>query len=680
MSRLLLGAAALCATVACTKVPLADVNAGFTLADATWFAEEQTLFIFYDVTAEQGLGELSQVEITYTTDDERVDWTPVEDFPTVHTHLALDCGPNERCGSTSIFVAQEPRDVGVRLRYHRDGALALDAPTVYNVVGIGDPARNRSVLVYGVFDERNERVQWRERHNFPTLRNQQVEAMGLRRAMIVDEQRYGEVPDATGFNPYAYGKPCADALVDYGAGPVHTVDRAAFNDTPVPVEGATAQGVCAAATVYDALGSFTTTAVARKNPETRAAFPELRSPVKDALTLPFFLGPCDRVISADHEEMQRQRLGLEGVLTTCTDDVSSTDLVAKLVTDFRAALEAARPSGRDMVLTIALHQDQPTVVRALRDALTVVLPSERGRTTPRLAGAYVFDSVPYTIQDPTLAATTLWCPATAASTDVVGACVAIPLMPEINLGPFSFNSLPILPSRTRYLDFIDAYSKAQAGEMTSLALRVPEFATTADHLDLGDAGAVTFLNGEHLDAAPDDAFSYCEPEMPLSVVFRSALMQDPGVVSAVQDACWAGELAGPICDFAGFPVATLDALPDWHALVGEERYELGLYWQFPFLVSMEYELVVAGSVTAFGLSVPFGVHTPAETFLGSDLWLSETFSLNDALTQCRRFCDHPTFDSAGVYQVNTPFRTGYAHACYHPRFPAVGDPGYPLDP
>ena len=43
------------------KQPIADINAGFTLADASWFEDEQTLFIFYSVSAEQGVsGRMSQ--------------------------------------------------------------------------------------------------------------------------------------------------------------------------------------------------------------------------------------------------------------------------------------------------------------------------------------------------------------------------------------------------------------------------------------------------------------------------------------------------------------------------------------------------------------------------------------------------------------------------------------------
>ena len=95
---------------------------------------------------------------------------------------------------------------------------------------------------------------------------------------------------------------------------------------------------------------------------------------------------------------------------------------------------------------------------------------------------------------------------------------------------------------------------------------------------------------------------------------------------------------------------------------------------------MEYRAVLAGAINAFGFSVPFGIGNPEESYYGTEVWLDDEFSLDPTLSQCRRFCDFPTFDSAGVYHVSDPFRTTYAHACYVPAYPALGDSGFPLDP
>lgn len=670
-------AASLCVLPSCRKAPLIDLGATFVLADASWFADEETLFLFYEVTAEQGLGEPSVVEVSYTTDHEELPWTVLSELPTVHPHVDVDCGARSLCGSASLRVATEPRDVRLRLRYHRDGEMAVEPRTTFNVVDSGPPHTHRSLVVYGVFDEANARVQWRSRHRFPTLRNQRATALGLRRHFVVREPRFGNGVPSPPANPYAYGVPCPQSFVAAGLGEVHTQARAVFHPDPLPLGASGSPGICADATVTDATGTFTATAWARKNPEVRPAFPLLRSPVRNARAVPFFLGPCDRTISEKHEAMQRQRLQLGNLPTTCTDDWQQPGFVDGLVATFRDAVEAERPTGRDMVLVVAVHQDDAGISEAVEDALAAVVPDERHRGTPRLAGAFVLDSTIRGLSLPELEPVTLWCPSTLPLGNEPPdasqrSCAVAPDNPQLDLGPFSFGMLPILPSRDQYLDFIDEYSVPQAGLVEGLAYRVPEFTPTTEHVDLGDFGVVTFLNHEAISADGDDAFSWCVGEDTPPVVFRSPFLRE----AAGAEGCDAPGVPEEAC--AG--VLPLDWLPDWHDAVGEGTYELGVFWEFPFLLRMDYRLVQAGSVSAFGLSVPFGIASSAESYYGSATWLQEELSLEDELLQCVRFCDHPTFDSAGVYHVTDPFRTTYAHTCYRPAYPAPGDSGFPRDP
>ncbi|MEZ4239906.1 MAG: hypothetical protein R3F59_27900 [Myxococcota bacterium] len=668
----------------CTKVPIQDIGAFFSLADATWFESEQTLFVFYEVHAEQGLNDLSAIEIRYETDGERRDWTPLSALPSVHDHVPVGCNgqapsPTDRCGSWSLRVEQEPRDVAIRLRYHPDGELALQNETVYNVVRAGAPHVSRSALVYGVFDEANEHVQWRLRRQFPTLRNERVTALGLRRTFLVDEERYGSASPATAGNPYAYGVPCPDDFVPLDFGPLQTTERAAFDYQTLPVEASDASLVCARATVADGTGTFTTTAVAQKNAEVRPAFPVLRSPIHEATRLPFFLGPCRREISAVHDDMLRQRLMMGDVERTCTDTWAQPGFVEGLVVTLRDAVEAQRPLGNDMVLTIALSEDDPGTSLALEQALAQVLPDERLRGSPRLVGAFVLDSEAWA-PGPTVSPVALWCPAVATAGGVASSCAVQPDVPDIALGPFSFGTIPILPTREDYVDFVQTYSEAQAGQVRSLSLLTPEFSATASHVALDDYGVATFLNGEHISAAPSDAFSYCTGDAPPIFVFRAPSMTglepfDEGMIAACDDAG-----LPDACSAAQLGLVPLEFLPDWHALFAEDEYDLGVFWEFPFLVRMEYEVVTAGSLSAFGFSVPFGFHDTGESYYGTAIWTQSELPLDTTLLQCTRFCDHPTFDSAGVYHPQVSFRSGYAHNCYVPAYPALGDGGFPRDP
>ncbi len=668
-------------------MPLYDVGVTFNLADASWFEAEQTLFLFYDLKAKQGLNVESEVEIRYTTDTEQLDWTPISDLPTVHLHVPVDCGENTYCGSTSLHVARQPRDVEVRLRYHPDGELARDANVVFNVVNAGPDHTHRSLIAYGVFDESNQFIQWRSRHQFPTIRNQKASALGLRRWFEASNFVAGNLAVASDTNPYSYGASCSGSFSAVDLPEVATTERAVFHPDPIPRFAANDAAVCADFTVIDGTGTHTTTAVARKNPQVEPAFPLLRSPVKEARVIPFFLGPCRSPFDARHEEMQRQRTRMADIPTTCIDDWDNVEFAERLAGDFSAAIEAARPYGDDMVLSVTLHRNEDGPELAVEEALALVVPDERHRSTPRLAGAFVYDSEVRSLADDGLSKTVLWCPTGLPDGGDIGdlnfaalTCAVAPDEPDFELGPFTFGSLPILPSRDMYNDFVNTYSERQAGKLLSREFLAPRFATTADHVDLGNFGVVTFLNGERITPDATDVFSYCPSNKFMPVVYRSSLTRTEEFGIVLEELCDAGEIPEDICLTLEEGVIPLDLLPDWHAELGESNYELGLFWDFPFLLRLEYEAVAAGSVSAVGLSIPFGIANNGESYLGTEVWLDDFYELDERLLQCTRFCGHPTFDSAGVYQVQVAFDPTFMNACYLPDFPTPGDGGFPRDP
>jgi hypothetical protein len=673
------------------KVPIVPVDAGFAIADAAWFAEEDTLFVFWDAQAEQGIGEPTVIEVRWDTDTEQVDWTAIEDLEPVHIHEPVDCGSNATCGSASVRIVGEPRNVRIRLRYHRDGALALEPETTFNVVGPGPAHTSRSYVVYGVFDELNEQVQWRGRHQFPTIRNEQASELGLRRTLTIRDHRFGFGAGAPANNPYAYANGCDGTFLPADLPEVRTTARAVFDEQPLPIDARPAPVVCARSIVEDANGPFEATAVARKNPEIRPAFPVLRSPVREATQLRWFLAPCDREIDPEHEAMQRQRLLVGPLPATCTDDWDSPGWIPAFVNEMRDAIEAERVQGNDMVLVIGLHRDatgpDAQVVDAVEEALLEIVPEERNRTSPRVAGAFVFDSPSRGLQSDQLSQSTLWCPSTLPLNEIPDAsqrsCPTLPDTPNLVLGPFSLGFLPILPSRPQYLDFIDTYSPAQSGTVEDLTFRTPEFSTTTSHVDVGPFGVATFLDNETIPAGDDDAFSYCLPEEPLPFVFRSPIMTNPQVQQALFQGCVNGSIPPEICTVAQAGLLTIDLLPLWHATFPSDEYELGIFFEFPFLLQLEYRAVVAAAVSAFGVSVPFGVGNPAEQLFGAAIWTEDEFPLEE-LTQCTRFCDHPTFDVAHVYRITEPFDPFYRQGCYQPIFPpgipGLHDPEFPPDP
>ncbi|HEX8819581.1 MAG TPA: hypothetical protein VF794_06620 [Archangium sp.] len=658
---------AVVACASCEKVPLTNIQAQFELADAAWFEEEQTLFIFYRAKAEQGLGPDSQIEVSYRTDDMEQPWTPLSQLSTVHTHVPVDRGSTERWGSTSLHVKRVPRQVGIRLRYHRDGEMALTPPrTRLNIIGTGPPHRSRSLVVYGVFDENNTHVQWRARHQFPTLRNHEVQELGLRRTFRIADPRHGDVAQPPDGNPYGYAfaSACPEALTPLGWAPLETSMRAMFGGDELPLSASASPAVCAQATVTDAQGPFEAVALARKNPEVRPAFPALHSPIRTNTAIGFLLRPCERTISKPHESIQVQRLLLAGAPEICIDNWRTTDFAAELAARFRARIDEVRAQGQDMVLTLALHHDEPSgkLADVIEQALEQTLTYERDKSSPRVSGAFVFDSFAHTLGRAPLKSLVLWCPANLDVDDLdqisdqsQHSCALLPDIPDIKLGPFRLNTLPILPTRAQYLRFVEKYSEAQAGHMRGLQFLAPERTPISENIQVGDFGLITFFNNETLTAAPSDVFSHCMSGNPLAshVVFRSPLSPDP---------------------------LPLETLPELHEATPQPAYALGLLWEFPFLTRLEYEFFIAGTASAYSLTVPFGIPTKETEDYGAKMWLENEFPLDATLLQCTRFCDHPTFDSGGVYNVTLGFRASYLNQCYAPRYPVPADGGFPRDP
>jgi hypothetical protein len=651
----------------CGKVPITDINASFSISDVSWFQDEQTMFVFYRVDAEQGLQPESLIELKYRTDDLIVPWTDLKRLTPVHTHLPVDCGTTSRCGSISLKVEKVPREVGLRLRYHRDGEVSLDAPVLFNVVNVGPAHLARSLVVYGVFNENNTLVQWRARHQFPTIRNEQATELGLRREFWVTDPNFGDLdlPPSDNVYGYAFSPACPNDFTSLPRPERRTTERAIFEPTPLPLAASTSPTVCASATVTDAIGQFTTTAIARKNPQVRPAFPGLRSPIRENSPVGFILKPCNRIISQEHLDMQIQRLLVAGEPVICIDDFLAIGFSDRLTSTFKTRIDERRTEGKDMVLVLVLNHDDTTgrLARNLEAALDRVLVPERDKSSPRVSGAIIFDSTARKVVSTTLKQLVLWCPSVARSPFDLDAdsqsdrdCPVVPDQPDLVLGPFKLNQLPVLPTRQQYETFVKKYSAAQTGSMKKITYKAPERSAVSENIPVGEFGVITKFNNETITAAPEDAFSFCPSEDPAASRTVVQAVGSPGTIVQLQ------------------------SLPQLHRQSPFTIYALGLAWESPFLIFAEYETrsAIAASVATF--TVPFGIVGTAERYFGAEQWKRDLFPLADALAQCTRYCDHPTFDSSGVFQPGARFRDAFGDQCYRPKFPVLDEGGFPRDP
>ena len=111
-------------------------------------------------------------------------------------------------------------------------------------------------------------------------------------------------------------------------------------------------------------------------------------------------------------------------------------------------------------------------------------------------------------------------------------------------------------------------------------------------------GVATFPNGELISADEDDAFSYCAGDESYVFLFRSQTLQNAAFQAALAEQCAEGAVDATFCAYATLGVLPIQLLPLWHGSFPEENYDLGLAWDFPFLLRMEYQASVAGAVTA----------------------------------------------------------------------------------
>ncbi|MEL6548424.1 MAG: hypothetical protein AAFQ82_27620 [Myxococcota bacterium] len=209
-----------------------------------------------------------------------------------------------------------------------------------------------------------------------------------------------------------------------------------------------------------------------------------------------------------------------------------------------------------------------------------------------------------------------------------------------------------MPTRADYLRFVDQFSEDEAGRVETLTFRVPELTPVSESVPVGDFGVVTFFNQERFSAA--DAYSVCPTPRTFLIAYRETGMPD--------------SLAG------------LEELPLFHAEAPAPTYDIGLAWDFPFLTQLDYRVVVAADVSAFSISVPFGFGSDERDTFGSAIWSQNEFVLDDDFLACTRFCSHPTFDTAQIYNVQVPFFPDFANRCYRPRYPTPSDGGFPNDP
>jgi hypothetical protein len=652
----------------CSKVPLIRMYPQVQFAQGAWFKSESTLFLFYEVSGQDGFNARSRVEYRYWSDEGDSGWIPTLQNTNVHKHEAVDCGTYALCGSISQKVSKTPSQVKLRLRYHPEGETDFVFEPSVSLIQSDLPYAGLSYLVYGVFNSLNTRVQWRGRHNFPNIRNLEAEKYGLRRYFKVEKETYGNLASdlVRGENHYGFGllPSCSGTFSPWGVDGVESHGPRGVMSLATWVPTGAADGAsCAIATTTSAVGNHVHSALAQKNPEVAPAYGTLRTPIKETDQVKVVLSPCQSSPSKKHFKMQVQRILAQETIDICLDDER---LEARLDAFFQQKLQERTPE-KDKVFSVVFHREDSdqNSVDALVNSLKRNFQPEQSKSTPRSVGVFVYDSGALVRVPNELTSMVLWCPAKAFDDKEIPnnsqrACPVLPVS-SASLGSLSFGNLDILPGRKEYEDFIKKYGETNSGKMTKFQTLAPQNTAQTkvipfrfqDELPLGVA---SFFDQEVVSVEENQYFSYCPSStFQISLLYKNALTNQ-------------------------IPVP-LEALSTAHLLSPQPLYDLGIYWDYPFLLSIKFDSPLALDIGGSSAIVPFGIPNSNRRNYGVN-WLQEGFEVGDKLKLCKRFCTHPPFDSAGVYNVQTQWHNSYVRSCYQPKFPEgfPGEKSNPYDP
>ncbi len=691
----------------CSKVGLIKLEPSLALGQAYWFEEEKTLFVFYRVTREEPFDDLGRVEVNFegngdgrktypgewddvsslatpeaqVTDsvDPETFWHNAVGFKSLHTHLPVDCGTHERCGSLSVNLAHAPDSVKLRYRFHADGI----ANTTWELPNIQVSGRffPHSFFVYGVFDQSNRFTRWQGQHAFPSLSHQEAVALGLRRWFEVDRVAWGVAEKNDPFphmSLFGSAEDCSGLTALGDEASVHSDDGSArWSKIPLPTAAFDTPEVCSIARFSDGTGKPRQfTAFARKNPIVSPVKTILNSHSHETQIIRVKLTLCHGAKDQAFEDFQAARLLFTGgEPTICLDEPNTFDryFLANQLYKIIKPYTTGEPMSLSLVMPM-LHRE--TRDRALlHDEVQAGLAITRAEL-PEIAAVLVYDSVVKTTINPELLTKVVWCPIFLGPS-VPQACRALP--DKAQLGPINIKLSPLLPTLEGFHGLSD--EQRSGSEITQLTIRAPaqsqnlafelmdrpdanpppEFPEDPEKIQEKLPHLFSYSTNDGLAVNADQALSYCADGDPYGLLGFKPQYEGINPDQAVS--------ASPLMGI-GFAhnTAGLDAL-----------YHLGIIWQLPFLLELRYKTKIKGGIGSGKFVIPLGFTPRSDELIGDEVWDFESIDVSQALTKCHEFCNHPVFLENGVYAFRNSWRSKQAVSCYRPHIPVNGEGEHGFD-
>lgn len=663
----------------CEKVPLRENPAQVNFVRSHWFENEKTQYLFFRIDglkpAQARMNWPSKIEIRSPGGLQGLKagsdgFAPLDFGKAVHRHRLVTCGERSLCGSYS-FRAEKPLSLSLRFRYHQDSELGVGSEVFPQSHSANGGPSSQSALLYGVFNTDNSRVQIRVHDNFGDPDSLEVENFGMQRSFAIRDLRLTSLSNSllpatgpsTGNGLLFPARVCDSFLTSSDS--TNLLKFEGLEAWALPVfDPQDLRGIaCFRARNLDKSGNLLTEspALARRNPvlapETLRIRPPLAETFQIGLTLAYCPGrPESPSLGVpDFLSYQRRALGLQkSEIDACfaigEEDRFAQDLDRVITMKLREA-RLNNPSGADFFLKVILHHRlSPKIKRfheIIQEKLTERVRAESALISPRLVGGFVYDSQPMELRLSQAIPYVVWCPRASSSGDEVDAGCSPGWAGEIEATGIKINiPLGVFPSVD---EFMDQYRRfGDRGLSQNPKLQVLGVRTNVNSISDPNSGKLyTFFDGQRIHLKNQEQLRFCRENdtdhLLSDLVFQSVTAHGSSAALDLQQ--------------------TQDLI---RRRDGDLNLNLGLWWDSPFIGIMSYEVPLRGKIAGI---IGFSRNFDRNDKMGDPRWLNGTWNLTPLLQKCLRHCDHPYFDEAGVYQIQSSWLSTRKCVTPHPAEP-----------
>lgn len=645
----------------CHKVPLRTNQAQFDVAVSHWFENEQTQYVFYSVhgmrpeqarTTWNGGFELSK-------SGREQDFSPLDFSAAIYRHRLVECGDGRLCGSYSFHAEKPLTSLAMRYRYNWGSPMKESTYVHVAIHPAGPTADAHSALVYGVFNGDNSKVQIRIHDNFGTPDSSEIENFGMDRAFSIQGMQLVDMSSTDkslalteSASPFAF--PAKTCLGHSGRAEKFRVDQRS-QWSPFSFDSEDPSGVaCFDVQALDKNGKVLkqNPAMARRNPVLMQEPIQLHPPLREAHLIPIVLSYCPglpespNLTSPAFLDFQRAILGFDSApIDACFATGEEPQFEKELERVLNQKLAQARGrfagDGRDFFFTVIIHHNLSNLVvrfhEIISSQLSAKIASEVEGVSPRLVGAFVYDSQSTEGRSFDHGRNIVWCPSkeaprTMSPYDADANCM-FHSADELSFGPSKFlQSIGPFPSMKVFDDHVSQYqdrSRARFARFLVKSVQTNINSITNAH---GET-LYTFLDGQRVSLREGEQLKFCRNYDAQDTLDQLAFRQSGALGTT--------------------PLLNVDDAQN--LISNKERRSplnlaIGIKWDSAFVGGFEFETPVSGHL--FQNLIPITKYSRNRKEIGDSRW-QQNLDLTPLLQRCVRFCDHPFFDESGAYQISS---------------------------